>query len=141
MQTCKGKVKGPDGSFSDCPCLRHIPRADQNPNEPHLCRDCTHIEGAHPHIPTSRTIDTVIETLKPKLAQMRASSSNAIQKRQSEGNRVTMQELCSDDNAYKEVCAGFRQAPEAEPGPSRSGRGGVTKFQVSRLPHKIMFNI
>jgi hypothetical protein len=43
-QHCNGK----DDLGNPCCCLRLICRQDQQSDTPVLCRDCGHIEGAHP---------------------------------------------------------------------------------------------
>lgn len=42
--TCGGSID--DGQV--CPCRRCVPIPNTDPNDPVLCRDCKHIESAHP---------------------------------------------------------------------------------------------
>jgi hypothetical protein len=119
--TCSGITKCPDGEITSCQCRRMIPRPDQQPNDPHNCRDCGHTESCHPtpelstaSEPTSSRkteVERILDEVRPKVKELR--------------------EQATDDKARVEAYAGFRKDSQ---GGSKTGevknQGGNTKFTV-----------
>ncbi|TFK46577.1 hypothetical protein OE88DRAFT_1739440 [Heliocybe sulcata] len=98
-KSCQGKRT--DGE--DCPCVRYIPRLKQDPDQPHLCRDCGHFESAH------------------QTAAAPPSSIGDIFAAYKEPARMHLPLKASAQDAVKETNSGFKRNAES------SGSGSLVK--------------
>lgn len=136
MDHCNAKVVV-DGVRDDCPCTRMISPSETT-NGPVLCRDCRHIESAHP-IP--KASHTLVSSLIDKVKLERDSASQAEQSKVSSKVKVEV----SEEEARRETNAGYKgkdKAVDREPEigkKSSSGRGGDTKYKVNHSSYRILF--
>ncbi|KZT19147.1 hypothetical protein NEOLEDRAFT_1183597 [Neolentinus lepideus HHB14362 ss-1] len=98
-QSCKGKTKDGD----PCTCLRHIPRADQDPNAPHLCRDCGHPESSHP---STSSIASILSSYRDPLklgTKLKTSADAAIKETNTGLKRLATIEASGSGSSKKKA--------------------------------------
>lgn len=121
--TCGGFLDG-----QACPCRRCVPIPNTDPSEPVLCRDCKHIESAHPtpgpHNSDSSGLTGMITRYKEaaKIAGLRPS----LKASQSDAEAETNTGLKRKNTDSDQVVAG--------PSKSRKAKGKVCLYTLPDVP-------
>lgn len=84
-QNCGGST---DGGQS-CPCRRCVPIPNSDPSTPVICRDCRHIESAHPAIPAPPTGVAGAMNMYKNAAKMSGLRSSTLKATQADAQAET----------------------------------------------------
>ena len=128
MDHCNAKVVV-DGVKDDCPCTRMIPPTETT-SGPVLCRDCRHMESAHPvaKISGHTLVSSLIDKVKLQRDEAQTTQSG-------DSSTVKVKVEATEAEARRETNAGFKGKGKAAVDQetakkSGSGRGGDTKYDA-----------